>query len=79
MADEAGRVVGLWGKVELHGGAALFDAPCVHQIDPVGHPHGFFLVVGDEYSSDPQGCVNVFDADLQCFAQLGIDGAEGLV
>ncbi|MCY1537219.1 hypothetical protein D9M68_727070 [compost metagenome] len=46
---------------------------------PVGHGQGFALVVGHVDHSDAEALMDVLDFHLHVFAQLLVEGAEGLV
>ena len=52
----------------------ITDAASVEKLDDVAHDHGFVLVVGDENGGQSQLEMDLADACLQFFAQLGVDG-----
>ena len=56
----------------------LLNFPIVHNNDTVAHGEGFFLIVGDEYESKTEFFLQVFQFDLERFAELVIKSAEGL-
>lgn len=73
-ADEAGGEGGDWFCVDAHRTSRLLNAAGVEKLDDVAHDHGFVLVVGDENGGQTQLEMDLADARLQFFAQLGVDG-----
>ena len=78
-ADEAHHEVVGGVLVELAGPADLLDLAVVHDHDPVGHLHGLLLVVGDEHGGHVDLVVQAAQPGPQLLADLGVEGAEGLV
>ena len=79
IADEFGGKPGARAGVQLNWLAALLDAPVVKQVNHVAHHQRFVLVVSDKNAGDAQRALNFFDAQLQAFAQLGINSRKRLV
>ena len=57
----------------------LLDFPLIHDNDAVAHGEGFFLIMGDEYESKAKFFLQVFQLDLERFAELVIKSAERFV
>ena len=57
-------------RVLVHGFwiTQLFDVAIEHDGNAVRHRHGFFLIVGDEYKSDPQATLKQLQFNLHLFA-----------
>ena len=65
--------------VELARGADLLDAALVQDDDAVGDVHRLLLVVGDQHGGDVDLVVQAAQPRAQLGADLGVEGAEGLV
>ena len=78
-AEEIGHV-GVGGLfVECPWRSDLGDAASGHHGETVGHREGFFLVVGDIQEGDPDAFLDGLELDLECAAELGVEGSERLV
>ena len=65
--------------VELVGGSRLLDLAVVHHHQLLGDVHRLLLVVGDEDRRHVHLLVEVAQPGAQVLADLGVEGAEGLV
>jgi hypothetical protein len=65
--------------IELERRADLLHASITHDHDPVGHGHGFNLVVGDVHGRRAQPLMQRLDLRAHCDAQLGIEIRQRLV
>ena len=57
----------------------LQQPPEIHDPDAVRHREGFLLVVGHEHGRDPELALHLADGAAQFLADLGVQGAEGLI
>ena len=79
-ADEPGHELALRLLVDLAGRADLLDAAGIEHGDAVGEGKRFLLVVSDEQEGDADiAAGSRLELYLHLFAQLEIEGAEGLV
>ena len=79
VADEAGGKFGDRLGVQVGGGAGLLHQAVVEKVDDVGHHHGLVLVVGDEDGGHAKVLLDAANLHLEVAAELGVDGAEGLI
>ena len=79
IADEAGDEAGRRVVVEVAPAAHLLDPAMVENGDAVGKAQRLFLVVGDIKDGHAGLAVNAADLDLDLFAQLLVQGRQGLV
>ena len=78
-AEEPGDELGGRVLVDVLGSAELFDPALTHHREPVGHRHGFFLVVGHVDERDPDLLLDAFELELHLLAQLQVERAERLI
>lgn len=72
--EDIGRTV-----IEIERRADLFHPARIHHHDPVGHGHGFHLVMGDVNSGHPEALMQALDLAAHDDAQLGVEIGERLV
>src|SRR5215813_539268 len=77
--EEIGYVGGGGLFVDGYGAADLLDLAVRHHGQAVGHGERLLLVVGDVYECDAHFLLQRLQLDLKGLAQLGVEGAEGLV
>ena len=74
MADECCCKLGNRFCIHLCRCSGLFNLAVVHQMDHIGHNHGFILVMGNKDSCHIQFLLNTSDLNLQGMSQKGING-----
>ena len=65
--------------VQIQRRSDLKDTTIPHHDDPVGHGHGFDLIVSDEHRRRAEPMMQAFDLDAHLRAQLGIEVRERFV
>ena len=78
-AQEVGHVGVGRLLVDVDRGAHLGHLARLHDGQPVGHGEGLLLIVGHVEEGDPHRLLQRLELDLQGAAQLGVEGAQGLV
>ena len=78
-ADEVGHEGRLGVLVDVDRTADLLAEALAHDDEPVAHGERLFLVVGDVDEGDADVALQLLELQLHGLAQLGVEGAEGLV
>ena len=76
---EASHKGGGWIVVDFIGGADLLDTAFIEHDDPVGHGHGFDLVVGHIDGGHAKAALERADLDAHLVAQFGIEVGKRLI
>ena len=79
LADEIRDEGALGFFVERFGARDLFDPAAPEHRHPIGHHHGFLLVVSDVDDGDPEFLVDAAYLELHLLAQSTIERAQGFV
>ena len=57
----------------------LHKTASTHHSDPVGHGHGFFLIMGHQNAGDTHFFDNVMQFKLRLLPQLAVQGSQWLI
>ena len=79
VADEVGDINGVWRFIDRGGSGDLDDASFVHDCDPGGDSHRFFLIMGHDDKGGARFFLNIHQFKLRFFAQFLVESAQGLV
>ena len=77
VADELAHQPTGRGFVDVHRAADLLDATEVHDGDPLGHGHGFFLIVGHHDAGHADPLDDLDQLELHGGAQLLVERPMG--